>query len=97
MLAAFFVWGVSTAPSGVPQVIAGLGAPLASMVVWGALLAPRSVRRLRTPARSLAEAGLFALASISLGLAGRPELGLIFAGAAITRFALGRLSGVDRD
>ena len=96
MLVAFFVWAVSAAPAGPLQFVAGIGVTGLVMAVWGVFLAPRSERRLRHPWLIGAEAVLFGLAALGLMLVGRVEASVAFAVAAVLRFALGGISGLDR-
>ena len=96
MLGAFFVWGVSAAPAGPLQFVAGIGAPGLAMATWGLFLAPRSERRLRYSWRIGAEAVLLGLAALGLLLVGRVEAAVVLAVAAVLRFALGGISGLDR-
>jgi len=64
-IAAFALWGASL--DGVlVSVVVGIAAPASAAVLWGLFAAPRSSRRLPTPARVPFELSVFALAGAAL-------------------------------
>ena len=64
-IAAFALWGASL--DGVlVSVVVGVAAPASVVVLWGLFAAPRSSRRLPTPARMPFELSVFALAAAAL-------------------------------
>jgi hypothetical protein len=64
-IAAFALWGASLDGVLVSAVVV-VGAPASVVVLWGVFAAPRSSRRLPTPARVLFELSVFALAAAAL-------------------------------
>ncbi|HEU5088821.1 MAG TPA: YrdB family protein [Roseiflexaceae bacterium] len=88
MLAALAYWGF-TLPAGWPlRLLAGLGGPLAMIVVWGGVVAPKARRRLADPWRLLVEVLVFALAALALAAAGRGALAVAFALVVAVNIAL---------
>src|SRR5436305_469570 len=78
-LAALAYWGVQTGSSGLGQILLGLGAPLALVVVWGLFLAPRAGWRPPYPARLALKGGVLGVAALALAAAGQPVLAIGFA------------------
>lgn len=70
---------------------AGLGAPAAVAAVWGAWLAPRSVRRLPMPWLVAAKLALYGGTAAALGAAGRPGWGAALLGVSAANLALAAL------
>ncbi len=79
MLAAFAFWGFHTGAQPLAKILLGVGVPLLVAVIWGALLAPRSSRRLQDPAYSILVYFLFGLAALGLVIAGQVVLAVILA------------------
>ncbi len=88
-LAALVTWGVHGVGGALGWVLA-IAAPTLFVVVWGAFLAPRAPRRLRDPARLVAEVVLFGLAALALVAADLPVLGAIYAVVAVLGIVLVR-------
>ena len=86
-IGAFAYWG-SRVDGTVVAFVAGIGAPLAAVVVWGLFAAPRASRRLPTPQRVPLELGVFALATVALVAAGLTAVGIAFAAVVVVNFAL---------
>jgi hypothetical protein len=93
MLAALAYWGFTLDAALIVRILAGLGAPLAAMLVWGALVAPR--RTIDAPAwlRLAVELAILALAVIALAAAGQPGLAAALAVAWLVDLAGLRLLG----
>ncbi len=87
LLVAVGYWGFQTG-TGIMAWVLGLGAPLLVAVVWGIWLAPKSSRRLGIPIRLIVEAGLFALGTAALWIAGQPTLAVIFGALAALDMSL---------
>jgi len=68
-LAAFGVWGASTA-DGAAAVLLAIGLPAVVAVLWGTFAAPRARHRLPLRLRAPFELGVFAVASLALWRAG---------------------------
>jgi len=69
--------------------------PLAFVVVWGALIAPKAKRRLKDPARLIVELVLFAIIGAALTSAGHSGIGIALAMASgVVAVAL-RRAGID--
>jgi len=68
------------------------GLPVALVVVWGWLIAPRSTRRLPDPQRLVLEIAIFIAAGTALAISGYPILGILLAFAAIVVAAALRLT-----
>jgi len=86
-LAGFAYWGSRTGPTAV-NVLLGVGAPLAMVVVWSRWAAPRASHRLAGRARIALELSVFALAAIALIAAGAPALAAIFAALVVLNAVL---------
>ncbi|AEA24647.1 YrdB family protein [Pseudonocardia benzenivorans] len=71
-LCAFVALGYAGARlfDGAGAVVAAVLLPAAAIAVWALWCAPRSARRLPTPARIPVELGVFALAAVLLGVTG---------------------------
>jgi hypothetical protein len=81
-LALFAYWGASTGSAPWPAVLA-VAAPTAMIAVWATWAAPRSPRRLPTPARIPLELGVFAIATAAGWAAGAVTLSIAFACCAL--------------
>jgi len=86
-LAGFAYWGSRTGPTAV-NVLLGVGAPLAMVVVWSRWAAPRASHRLAGRARIALELSVFALAALALIAAGAPALAAIFAALVVLNAVL---------
>ena len=76
--AAFAYWGATTGDGAVPVVLA-IAAPLVAIGLWATWAAPKSGRRLGTPARIPFELGIFALAVVALLAAGATVAAIVLA------------------
>jgi hypothetical protein len=70
--------------------VLGIVAGALLIVVWGVLVAPKSTRRLRDPARIVLELVLFAAATAAFVSVGQTVLAIVFAVAAASTAALSR-------
>lgn len=77
MIAALAFWGFSLDADFPLRILAGVGAPVAAIAIWGRWVAPKSSHQLDDPPRFLMEVVLFALAALGLSLAGQPVLGVL--------------------
>jgi hypothetical protein len=99
-LAALAYWGFSTNETLAGDLIAGIGAPLAFALAWGAWIAPKAPYRLDDPVRLLLEVTVFAIAVAALANAGSVLLAALLAVAVMVNigfmFVLGqrRLGGI---
>jgi hypothetical protein len=93
LLAAAVLIGLALpAPLGV-RIVAAVLLPVAVIVVWGLLIAPRAARRLAPRPRALVQAGLFALAVLALAVLGLLGWAVALAVLAAARLALGGAIG----
>jgi hypothetical protein len=69
-------------------VLAAVAAPLAVASLWGVLAAPRSPRRLATPARVPFELAIFTLATAALLAAASTLTAVVFASVVVLNAAL---------
>jgi hypothetical protein len=69
-------------------VLAAVLLPVAAIAVWWLWCAPRSGRRLPTPARIPVELGVFACAAAGLALVGPPVLAIVVAVAMVVNAIL---------
>jgi Na+-translocating ferredoxin:NAD+ oxidoreductase RnfD subunit len=79
LLAAFAYWGFQSGNSTLVKILLGIGLPLLVALIWGALMAPNSPRRLQGGAYLALKALLFGLGVAALMSAGRTMLGVLFA------------------
>ena len=82
-LAALAYWGFHLDQGIVWKVIAGLGAPLATAVLWGTFVSPKAPLLLSEPWRFGLELVIFGLASAGLAAAERPLLAWLLMGVFI--------------
>ncbi len=93
-LAGLAWWGAGAGHALAADLALGLGVPLAVAALWGALIAPRSPRRLPDPERLLAEFVVYAAATLAIAAAGAAILGAAFGAAAFaTALAVRALGG----
>jgi Protein of unknown function (DUF2568) len=71
--AAFAYWGASV------SIVLAIAAPALAIVLWGVFAAPRSERRLRTPARIAFETAIFILAVAALAATGALVAAIVLA------------------
>jgi hypothetical protein len=99
-LAGLAYWGFSTNETLTGDLVAGIGAPLAVALAWGAWVAPKAPYRLHDPARLLLEALLLGVAAAALADADATLLAFLLAAAVAVNipvmFLLGqrRLGGI---
>lgn len=79
LLAAYAYWGFHAGKTPVMKVILGIGAPLLAVVIWGAIMAPKSPMKLQGAAYLVVKCVLFSLAVAALIAAGQTPLGIILA------------------
>jgi hypothetical protein len=87
-------WGLRLDTGLAVRLIAGLGAAVVAIGVWGRWVAPKAPRQLEDPARFVVEVVLFACAAIGLGHGGQWMLGvLLFSVYVVDRIALTMTGG----
>jgi hypothetical protein len=77
------------------RVVLGIGAPLALVVVWALLIAPKARNPLQLRVRSLLGTGLLVLVGVALAVAGQPGWGFAFAGLVVADQVLILILNVD--
>ncbi|MFG1677144.1 YrdB family protein [Micromonospora sp. NPDC049282] len=77
LLAAVGFWGFTLDVGWPVRLLAGLGAPLALAVAWGAFCSPRAAVPLPAPAKLGVQAACFLTGGVLLVLAGHPVLGVV--------------------
>lgn len=87
-LGALSFWGFNASENSLVRLILGVGAPLAMIVTWGMYLAPKSSRRFREPALSIAKLIVFGIAAAALVAAGQTTAAAIFLAAVVTNLML---------
>ena len=71
--------------------LAGIGAGIIVIIVWGLFIAPRAARRLPDPYRLGAELIIFGFATAGFWEVGRHALAIVFAVAAVVTALLDRV------
>ena len=80
-------WGAHTG-SGAASVLLAVAAPALAIALWAVFAAPRSERRLATPARVPFELGVFGVAAVSLLVAGAAVAAVLLAVLSLVSAAL---------
>ncbi|WMF04626.1 YrdB family protein [Micromonospora robiginosa] len=75
LLSAAGLWGFTLDAGWPVRLLAGLGAPVALAVAWGAFCSPRAAVALPAPAKLGVQAACFLAGGVLLTLAGHPLLG----------------------
>jgi small-conductance mechanosensitive channel len=88
VLVGLFLWGFSLSDQFIVQLVLGLGAALAAMLVWGLFVAPKAKRRLPDPARLAVELVVFGAGVLAFVLSGNFFLGILLGTAALISLAL---------
>jgi Protein of unknown function (DUF2568) len=91
MLVALGYWGFTVVEPTLLKFLLGLGVPAVAIVVWGWLLAPKSVRRLHQPWLLIAKIIIFGLAAVALYFSGQVIGALVLGGLAAVNLGLGQL------
>ena len=81
-------WGFNASENTLIQLLLGIGAPLALIVMWGMYLAPRSSRRFKEPVLTIAKLIIFGFATAALTWAGQTTAAAIFLAAALVNLVL---------
>jgi hypothetical protein len=82
-IAALGYWGLQTSTDGFGRIVLAIAAPLALLVVWTMIAAPRASNALTQPQRDLIGTALLLLAAVALAMAGQPTLALVFAAVVV--------------
>lgn len=77
LIASLAYWGLHLDTETPLRLLAGIGAPVAAILVWGRWIAPRASRQLEDPGRFVLEVALFGVAALGLADAGQQALGLV--------------------
>jgi hypothetical protein len=93
LLVAAVVIGLRAPVPPAASVVLAVALPVAVVVLWGLLLAPRARRRLGPRGRLMTETGLFAAAAGALAVTGASAAGIVLAVAAAIRLVLGAALG----
>lgn len=93
MLAAFGYFGFRVTDHAFLRWMLALGLPLATAILWGAILAPKAARRLPMVPGILLSLGLLLLAALALYRSGQPVLAIVMSAAAIVHAVLAVLWG----
>jgi hypothetical protein len=64
--------------SGPARIVLAIGAPLALIVIWAVVVAPRTANALSQPQKDAIGTGLLVAAAVSLGAAGQPAAAAVF-------------------
>jgi hypothetical protein len=88
LLAAFALWGASRDLPAPARIALAVAVPLAAASGWGAVLAPRALRRLRRPWLEAAKLLLYVLGGLALAQTGHPRLGAALVVVAAASLAL---------
>ena len=81
---AVLAWAGASASAGLGvRIVLAIGLPAVMMVIWGLVMAPRARRRLREPARLIAEVVIFLGSAAGLAAAGRVLPAVIYAVIAV--------------
>jgi hypothetical protein len=83
MLYNFAVWGFSLKAPTMVRVLVGLGAPGATIVLWGMFFSPEPAIVLAQPWNAVGEYALFSLSAFALASAGRVRSAIVFFAVAI--------------
>jgi hypothetical protein len=78
----FAWWGFTTWPFAW-NILAGIGAPVIAIVVWGLFVSPRAVIRVHPFVRAIVELLVFAAATVAWWSMGQVWIGLAFAVVAV--------------
>jgi len=87
-LASLGYWGFNASDNALLRTFLGVGAPLGMAVLWGIFFAPKSSRRLKETALTIAKLIIFALASIALAASGQVTMAAILMAATVVNLTL---------
>lgn len=90
-IAALAWWGFASF-DGLVRVLAGIGAPLAAVVLWGLFAAPRARFRPGLAVVLVVKALVYGSAAVALYDLGHPALGILFAVVAVLNTALAEIT-----
>jgi len=89
---AVLAWAGASAHAGLAvRIILAIGGPVLLIVIWGLVMAPTAKRRLREPARLVAEVVIFAASAAALAAAGHMLAAIIYGVIAVGAAALSRV------
>jgi uncharacterized protein DUF2568 len=81
---AVLAWAGASASAGLAvRIVLGIGLPVLLIVIWGLVMAPAARRRLRDPARLIAEIAIFLASAAGLAIAGHGIPAAIYAVIAV--------------
>ncbi|WP_240809586.1 YrdB family protein [Actinomadura sp. WMMA1423] len=93
-IAALAWWGFTASGNLLVDIVLGLGAPAAAIVLWGMFAAPRARFKIALPLVLLVKAAVFSAGALALCGVGHPAAGIAFAVVALLNTAL---ATADRD
>jgi uncharacterized protein DUF2568 len=79
-MVALAYWGGQASPVLPIQVLLGVGAPAALILVWALFVAPRAVFPIPRLAQAIVGGLLLEIAAVALVMAGQPGIGLVYGG-----------------
>ena len=89
---AALAWAGASASAGLAvRIVLAIAAPVIMAVIWGLFMAPTSKRRLRDPARLVAQIVAFLVAAVALAVAGHVVPAIVFGIVAIASAAVLRV------
>lgn len=84
-------WGFTTGGNVLVNIVLGVGAPVAAMVVWGLFAAPRARFKVALPLVLLVKAVVFGAGALAFYGVGQTALAVVFAVVAVLNTALATL------
>lgn len=93
-VAALAYWGFQAGDGMVTKIALGVGAALATIVVWGLFVAPKATVPTPAPISLALKFLVFGLATAGLAAAGRPTWAWVLGVAFVVNFALLRVLGL---
>ncbi|MEU8119032.1 YrdB family protein [Spirillospora sp. NPDC049024] len=93
-IAALAWWGFTATGNVLVNIVLGLAAPAAAIVLWGMFAAPRARFKIALPLVLLVKAAVFGAGALALYGVGHPTAGITFAVVALLNTAL---ATADRD
>lgn len=86
--AALAWWGFTTGGNMLANIVLGIGAPVAAMVLWGMFAAPKAKFKVALPFVMLVKALVFGAAALAFHGVGHPALAIAFAVVALVNTVL---------
>ena len=80
---------------GIVRIAVTVAAPLALIVVWAIVVAPKATNGLSQPQRDAIGTGLLVLVAVALGLSGQATAAAVFGAVVVVNWVLGVVLGQD--